>query len=108
MNLGKVEIWETSLDRIVTLREGAKGVLRQCSRRVLGLKRSIGRDYNQVPISLSLIEGTCASGTIRSAPALQAHPGVSTGRLPPTHMSRMLRTWPREQAPARTRVFRLI
>src|SRR5208337_42302 len=28
MNLGKVEIWETSLDRIVTLREGAKGVLR--------------------------------------------------------------------------------
>ena len=27
MNLGKVEIWETSLDRIVTLREGAKGVL---------------------------------------------------------------------------------
>ena len=26
MNLGKVEIWETSLDRIVTLREGAKGV----------------------------------------------------------------------------------
>ena len=72
---------------------------RNCmSRRVLGLKRSIGRDYNPVPISLSLIEGTCASGTIRSAPALQAHPGVSTGRLPPTHMSRMLRTWPREQA----------
>ena len=28
MNLGKVEIWETSLDRIVTPREGAKGVLR--------------------------------------------------------------------------------
>ena len=28
MNLGKVEIWETSLDRIVTLREGAEGVLR--------------------------------------------------------------------------------
>ena len=26
MNLGKVEIWETSLDRIVTLREGAKGI----------------------------------------------------------------------------------
>ena len=31
MNLGKVEIWETSLDRIVTLREGAKGVLRHAS-----------------------------------------------------------------------------
>src|SRR5208337_4440006 len=31
MNLGKVEIWETSLDRIVTLREGAKGVLRPLS-----------------------------------------------------------------------------
>lgn len=32
MNLGKVEIWETSLDRIVTLREGAKGVLRPPTR----------------------------------------------------------------------------
>src|SRR5271166_3418819 len=65
---------------------------RNCmSRRVLGLKRSIGRDYNQVPISLSLIEGTCVSGMSRSAPTLQAHPGVPTGRLPPTHMSRMLR-----------------
>ena len=39
MNLGKVEIWETSLDRIVTLREGAKGVLRQDSNLVvLGLE----------------------------------------------------------------------
>ena len=34
MNLGKVEIWETSLDRIVTLREGAKGVLRLATDRV--------------------------------------------------------------------------
>ena len=27
MNLGKVEIWETSLDRIVTLKRGRKGRL---------------------------------------------------------------------------------
>src|SRR5271157_104454 len=82
---------------------------RNClSRRVLGLKRSIGHDYNQGPVSLSLIEGTVASGMIRSAPALPTHQGISTGRLLTTHMSRMLRTWPREQAPARTRVFRLI
>jgi hypothetical protein len=34
--------------------------------RVLGLKRSIARDYKQVSVSLASIEGTVASGMIRS------------------------------------------
>ncbi len=51
MNLGKVEIWETSLDRIVTLREGAKGVLRPhdaicprsyCTRSPFGVRFELG------------------------------------------------------------------
>src|SRR5271157_2682532 len=47
MNLGKVEIWETSLDRIVTLREGAKGVLRP--------KKNDDRQLGLIPISRNLI-----------------------------------------------------
>ena len=31
MNLGKVEIWETSLDRIVTLREAQRASCAPCS-----------------------------------------------------------------------------
>ena len=52
MNLGKVEIWETSLDRIVTLREAAKGVLRLAKT----------QDFSQLDASLATLSARLPYG----------------------------------------------